>query len=94
MPIAPDNLPDDPAALSRIIAGMAQDALTAEAEIGEKKMAVWATAEADEALAAARTLVHGVRHSVSSDAFGRVRADLDQAGAGKSSTVAALFAGR
>jgi len=30
---APDNLPDDPAALKRIIAVMAQDALTAQAEI-------------------------------------------------------------
>jgi hypothetical protein len=29
VPIAPDNLPDDPAALKRIIAAMAQDALTA-----------------------------------------------------------------
>ena len=29
MPITPDNLPDDPAALKRIIAAMAQDALTA-----------------------------------------------------------------
>ena len=37
MPIAPDNLPDDPAALKRIIAGMAQDALTAEAEIARLK---------------------------------------------------------
>ena len=33
MPIAPDNLPDDAAALKRIIAAMAQDALTAQAEI-------------------------------------------------------------
>ena len=33
MPIAPDSLPDDPAALKRIIAAMAQDALTAQAEI-------------------------------------------------------------
>jgi hypothetical protein len=31
--IAPDNLPDDAAALKRIIAAMAQDALTAQAEI-------------------------------------------------------------
>ena len=37
MPVAPDNLPDDPAALKRIIAGMAQDALTAEAEIARLK---------------------------------------------------------
>jgi hypothetical protein len=35
VPIAPDNLPDDPAALKRIIAAMAQDALTAQAEIAE-----------------------------------------------------------
>jgi hypothetical protein len=70
------------------------DACTAEPEIGEKKMAVRATAEADEAFAAARALVHGVRHSGSSDAFGRVSADLGQAGAGTSSAVAALFAGR
>jgi hypothetical protein len=33
VPITPDNLPDDPAALKRIIAAMAQDALTAQAEI-------------------------------------------------------------
>ena len=32
MPITPDNLPDDLAALKRIIAAMAQDALTAQAE--------------------------------------------------------------
>ena len=37
MPIAPDNLPDDPAALKRIIAAMAQDALTAQAEIARLK---------------------------------------------------------
>ncbi|HEY1432550.1 MAG TPA: IS66 family transposase zinc-finger binding domain-containing protein, partial [Stellaceae bacterium] len=37
MPIAPDNLPDDPAALKRIIAAMAQDALTAEALIARLK---------------------------------------------------------
>ena len=37
MPIAPDSLPDDPVALKRIIAGMAQDALTAEAEIARLK---------------------------------------------------------
>jgi transposase len=35
--VAPDNLPDDPAALKRIIAGMAQDALTAAAEIARLK---------------------------------------------------------
>jgi transposase len=37
VPIAPDNLPDDPAALKRMIATMAQDALTAEAEIARLK---------------------------------------------------------
>ena len=41
MPIAPDNLPDnlpdDAAALKRIIAAMAQDALTAQAEIARLK---------------------------------------------------------
>ena len=37
MPIAPDPLPDDPAALKRIIAAMAQDALTAQAEIARLK---------------------------------------------------------
>ena len=37
MPIAPDNLPDDPAALKRIIAAMAQDALTAEVLIARLK---------------------------------------------------------
>ena len=37
MPIAPDTLPDDPAALKRIIAAMAQDALTAEALIARLK---------------------------------------------------------
>ena len=37
MPIAPDNLPDDPTALKRIIAAMAQDALTAQAEIARLK---------------------------------------------------------
>jgi hypothetical protein len=37
VPIAPDALPDNPAALKRIIAGMAQDALTAEAEIARLK---------------------------------------------------------
>ena len=70
------------------------DACTAEPEIGEIEIAVWATAEADEALAAARTLVHGVRHSVSPDPPRRVRADLGQAGTGVSSSVAALFARR
>jgi len=33
MSIAPDQLPDDPQALKRIIAAMAQDAVTAQAEI-------------------------------------------------------------
>ena len=70
------------------------DACTAESEIGEKKMAVRATAETDEALAAARTLVHGVRHSVSADALGRVRAEVGTTRAGMSSAVAALFARR
>ncbi len=37
MPVTPDNLPDDPAALKRIIAAMAQDALTAQAEIARLK---------------------------------------------------------
>ena len=37
MPIAPDNLPDDRAALKRIIAAMAQDGLTAQAEIARLK---------------------------------------------------------
>ena len=37
MPIAPDTLPDDPAPLKRIIAAMAQDALTAQAEIARLK---------------------------------------------------------
>jgi aspartate oxidase len=37
VPIAPDTLPDDPAALKRIIAAMAQDALTAQAEIARLK---------------------------------------------------------
>src|SRR6266536_350742 len=69
-------------------------ACSAEAQIGEKEIAVGATADADEALAAARTLVHGVCHSVSSDALGRVGADLGQAGTGMSSAVAALFARR
>jgi transposase len=35
--MTPDNLPDDPAALKRIIAAMAQDALTAQAEIARLK---------------------------------------------------------
>src|SRR2546430_9052041 len=37
MPITPDNLPDDAAALKRIIAVMAQDALPAQAEIARLK---------------------------------------------------------
>ena len=37
MQIAPDSLPDDPAALKRIIATMAQDVLAAQAEIGRLK---------------------------------------------------------
>jgi transposase len=37
VPIAPDNLPDEPAALKRIIAAMAQDAPTAQAEIARLK---------------------------------------------------------
>jgi transposase len=37
MPITPNNLPDDAAALKRIIAAMAQDALTAQAEIARLK---------------------------------------------------------
>jgi transposase len=37
VPITPDNLPDDPAALKRIIAAMSQDALTAQAEIARLK---------------------------------------------------------
>jgi len=37
VPITPDNLPDDPAALKRIIAAMAQDALTAQTEIARLK---------------------------------------------------------
>jgi transposase len=37
VPITPDNLPDDPAALKRIIAAMAQDALVAQAEIARLK---------------------------------------------------------
>ena len=37
MPITPETLPDDPAALKRIIAAMAQDALTAEALIARLK---------------------------------------------------------
>jgi transposase len=37
VPITPDHLPDDPAALKRIIAAMAQDALTAQAEIARLK---------------------------------------------------------
>jgi transposase IS166 family protein/transposase IS66-like protein len=37
VPITPENLPDDPAALKRVIAAMAQDALTAQAEIARLK---------------------------------------------------------
>jgi transposase len=37
VPITRDNLPDDPAALKRIIAAMSQDALTAQAEIARLK---------------------------------------------------------
>jgi hypothetical protein len=37
VPITPDNLPDDPAVLKRIIAAMAHDALTAQAEIARLK---------------------------------------------------------
>lgn len=37
VPIALDQLPDDPQALRRIIAAMAQDALTAQAEIARLK---------------------------------------------------------
>ena len=37
MAITPDNLPDDLAALKRIIAAMSQDALTAQAEIARLK---------------------------------------------------------
>jgi len=37
VPITPETLPDDPAALKRIIAAMAQDALTAHAEIARLK---------------------------------------------------------
>ena len=37
MPITADNLPDDLTALKRIIAAMAQDALTAQAEIARLK---------------------------------------------------------
>ena len=35
MPISPDQLPDDTPALKRIIAAMAQDAVTAQAEIAK-----------------------------------------------------------
>ena len=70
------------------------DACAAEPEIGEKKVAVRAAAEADETLAATRAFVHGVRHSVCTDALGRVGGNLDQAGTGMSSAVAALFARR
>jgi transposase len=37
VPITADNLPDDLAALKRIITTMAQDALTAQAEIARLK---------------------------------------------------------
>jgi transposase len=37
VPITADNLPDDPAALKRMIAAMAQDALVAQAEIARLK---------------------------------------------------------
>jgi hypothetical protein len=37
VPITADNLPDDLAALKRIISAMAQDALTAQAEIARLK---------------------------------------------------------
>ena len=37
MPITPNNLPDDAAVLKRIIAAMAQDVLTAQAEIARLK---------------------------------------------------------
>src|ERR1700751_5767985 len=37
MPITPNNLPDDAAALKRIIAAMEQDVLTAQAEIARLK---------------------------------------------------------
>jgi transposase len=37
VPITPDNLPDDPAALKRIIAAMAQDAVAAEVLIAKLK---------------------------------------------------------
>ena len=70
------------------------DACTAEPEIGEKKIAVRATAEPDEPLVATRAFVHGVRHSVCTDALGRVGGNLDQARSGMSSAVAALFARR
>src|SRR5713226_3711883 len=69
-------------------------ACTAEAQIGEKEIAVRAAAQTDETFAAARARVHGVRQSVSSDALGRVRADLGTVGTGMSSAVAALFARR
>src|SRR3954447_23119438 len=37
MPIAPDQLPNEPEALKRIIAAMAQDVLAAQAEIARLK---------------------------------------------------------
>src|ERR1700730_16896782 len=70
------------------------DAGTAEPEIGEIEIAVWATADADEAFAAVGALVHGVRHSVSPDPLRRVGADVFAAGTGVSSSVATLFARR
>jgi transposase len=38
MPIAPDQLPNEPHALKRIIAAMAQDALAAQVEIARRKI--------------------------------------------------------
>ena len=46
------------------------DACTAEPEIGEKEVAVWAAAETEEAFAATRALVHVVRHSVGTTRLG------------------------
>ena len=37
MPLAPDQLPNDPQALKQIIAAMAQDAIAAQAEIARLK---------------------------------------------------------
>jgi len=70
------------------------DACTAEPEIDEIEIAVWATADADEAFAATGALEHGVRQSVSPDPFRRVGADLGEARTGVASSVAALFARR